>query len=123
MLEPSLLDVLKENEKISLDNNEIVSSIEEAIGFVKKHSRENIFSQLNNIDDLTIKEKSRIELAEIYIPLLARFKDGEIMDLLKTDSDNIKKEKKEKGIMCLGLLVRRFAKKKVLCNGNITISF
>mgnify|MGYP003627394906 FL=1 len=99
MLEPSLLDVLKENEKISLDNNEIVSSIEEAIGFVKKHSRENIFSQLNNIDDLTIKEKSRIELAEIYIPLLARFKDGEIMDLLKTDSDNIKKEKKEKGIM------------------------
>ena len=97
MLSPSLLDVLKENEKVSLDDSSMVVAIEEAVGFVEEQSNMNVFEQLRTKENLTQKEESTIDLAEVYIPALARFKPGEIMEYLHEDAQKIRNDKRERG--------------------------
>ena len=76
MLSPSLLDVLKENEKVNLDDSSMVVAIEDAIGFVEEQSNMNVFEQLRMKENITEEEKASIELAEVYLPILARFQPG-----------------------------------------------
>ena len=90
MLTPSLMDVLKENEKVRLDDSTVAVSIKDAIGFIKEQNNINIFDQLRMKENLTEKEKSSIELAEIYLPVFARFEPGEIMKYLNEDIQKIK---------------------------------
>tara|TARA_R100000656_G_scaffold11151_1_gene11841 strand:- start:1356 stop:1655 length:300 start_codon:yes stop_codon:yes gene_type:complete len=99
MFNTSLLDVLKENEKVRLEDSSIVVSIEDALGFVEKQGNINIFEQLRSKENLTQKEQSTIDLAEIYLPALARFKPGEIMEYLHADAQDIRDNKMKKGLL------------------------
>lgn len=91
------MDVLKENEKVSLDDSSMVVAIEEAVGFVEEQSNMNVFEQLRTKENLTQKEESSIDLAEVYLPVLARFKPGEIMEYLNEDTQKIRNDKRERG--------------------------
>jgi len=91
------MDVLKENEKVSLDDSSMVVAIEEAVGFVKEQSNMNVFEQLRTKENLTQKEQSSIDLAEVYLPALARFKPGEIMEYLHEDAQKIRNDKRKRG--------------------------
>jgi hypothetical protein len=97
MLNSSLMDVLKENEKVSLDDSSMAVAIEDAVGFVKEQSNMNVFEQLRTKENLTQKEQSSIDLAEVYLPALARFKPGEIMEYLHEDAQKIRNDKRERG--------------------------
>jgi len=97
MLSPSLLDVLKENEKVNLDDSSMVVAIEDAIGFVEEQSNMNVFEQLRMKENITEEEKASIELAEVYLPILARFQPGEIMEYLDSDAKDIRDNKMERG--------------------------
>ena len=97
MFNSSLMDVLKENEKVSLDDSSMVVAIEEAVGFVEEQSNMNVFEQLRTKENLTQKEQSSIDLAEVYLPALARFKPGEIMEYLHEDAQKIRNDKRERG--------------------------
>tara|TARA_R110000824_G_scaffold71595_2_gene183019 strand:+ start:1879 stop:2172 length:294 start_codon:yes stop_codon:yes gene_type:complete len=97
MLSPSLLDVLKENEKVNLDDSSMAVAIEDAVGFVKEQSNMNVFEQLRTKENLTQKEESTIDLAEVYIPALARFKPGEIIEYLQEDAQKIRDDKRKRG--------------------------
>ena len=99
MFNTSLLDVLKENEKVRLEDSSIIVSIEDALGFVEKQGNINIFEQLRSKENLTQKEQSTIDLAEIYLPALARFKPGEIMEYLHADAQDIRDNKMKKGLL------------------------
>tara|TARA_R100001530_G_scaffold34788_1_gene27207 strand:+ start:679 stop:978 length:300 start_codon:yes stop_codon:yes gene_type:complete len=99
MFNTSLLDVLKENEKVRLEDSSIIVSIEDALGFVEKQGNINIFEQLRSKENLTQKEQSTIDLAEIYLPALARFKPGEIMEYLHADAQAIRNNKMKKGLL------------------------
>ena len=98
MFNPSLLDVLKENEKITLDDSDITDDIKDAVGFIDKHSGVNVFQQLRSKENLTEKESSTLDLAEVYLPALARFKPGEIMEYITKDAREIREYKKKRGI-------------------------
>jgi len=91
------MDVLKENEKVSLDDSSMVVAIEEAVGFVEEQSNMNVFEQLRTKENLTQKEESSIDLAEVYLPVLARFKPGEIMEYLHEDTQKIRNDKRKRG--------------------------
>ena len=97
MLNSSLMDVLKENEKVSLGDSSMAVAIEDAVGFVKEQSNMNVFEQLRTKENLTQKEQSSIDLAEVYLPALARFKPGEIMEYLHEDAQKIRNDKRERG--------------------------
>ena len=97
MFNSSLMDVLKENEKVSLDDSSMVVAIEEAVGFVEEQSNMNVFEQLRTKENLTQKEESSIDLAEVYLPVLARFKPGEIMEYLHEDAQKIRNDKRKRG--------------------------
>tara|TARA_R110002153_G_scaffold165752_1_gene318265 strand:+ start:2094 stop:2387 length:294 start_codon:yes stop_codon:yes gene_type:complete len=97
MLNSSLMDVLKENEKVSLDDSSMAVAIEDAVGFVKEQSNMNVFEQLRTKENLTQKEQSSIDLAEVFLPALARFKPGEIMEYLHEDAQKIRNDKRERG--------------------------
>tara|TARA_R110000824_G_scaffold77518_2_gene196001 strand:+ start:251 stop:550 length:300 start_codon:yes stop_codon:yes gene_type:complete len=99
MFNTSLRDVLKENEKVTLDDSPIVDSIEDALGFIKENDNTNSFAQLRMKKNITDKEKSIIDLAEIFIPALARFKPGEIMEYLYSDAEDIRNNKAQRGSM------------------------
>ena len=99
MFNTSLLDVLKENEKVQLDDSTMVVAIEEAIGFTKHHNNINIFERLKSSPDLTQKQLANIELAEIFMPALARFKPGEVMDYLHADAKAIRDNKEKEGLL------------------------
>ena len=98
MLSPSLLDVLKENEKASLDDSSMVVAITDAVGFIEEHGNKNIFQKLRMQENLTQKEQSTLEIAEIYLPALARFQPGEIMEYLHADAEDIRENKMKKGL-------------------------
>ena len=98
MFNTSLRDVLKENEKVTLDDSPIVDSIEDALGFIKENGNTDAFAQLRMKKDITDKEKSTIDLAEVFLPALARFKPGEIMEYLTNDAREIREYKKKKGL-------------------------
>ena len=98
MLTPSLIDVLKENEKINLEDSSMVVAIEDVVGFVEEHGNKNIFQKLRMQENLTQKEQSTLELAEIYLPALARFLPGEIMEYLHADAQDIRENKMKKGL-------------------------
>jgi len=98
MLTPSLIDVLKENEKINLEDSSMVVAIEDVVGFVEEHGNKNIFQKLRMQENLTQKEQSTLELAEIYLPALARFQPGEIMEYLLADAQDIRENKMKKGL-------------------------
>ena len=98
MLTPSLIDVLKENEKINLEDSSMVVAIEDVVGFVEEHGNKNIFQKLRMQENLTQKEQSTLELAEIYLPALARFQPGEIMEYLHADAQDIRENKMKKGL-------------------------
>ena len=98
MFNPSLLDVLKENEKITLDDSDITDDIKDAVGFIDKQSGVNVFQQLRRKENLTEKESSTLDLAEVFLPALARFKPGEIMEYLHNDAREIRDFKKKKGL-------------------------
>jgi hypothetical protein len=97
MLSSSLIDVLKENEKVNLDDSSMVVAIEDAVGFVEEQSNMNVFEQLRTKENLTQKEQSSIDLAEVYLPALARFKPGEIMEYLHADAQQIRNDKRKRG--------------------------
>jgi hypothetical protein len=97
MFNSSLMDVLKENEKVSLDGSSMVVAIEDAVGFVEEQSNMNVFEQLRTKENLTQKEQSSIDLAEVYLPALARFKPGEIMEYLHEDAQKIRNDKRKRG--------------------------
>ena len=97
MFNSSLMDVLKENEKVSLDDSSMVVAIEDAVGFVQEQSNMNVFEQLRTKENLTQKEESSIDLAEVYLPALARFKPGEIMEYLHEDAQKIRNDKRKRG--------------------------
>ena len=97
MFNTSLRDVLKENEKVTLDDSPIVDSIEDALGFIKENGNTDAFAQLRMKKDITDKEKSTIDLAEVFLPALARFKPGEIMEYLHSDSEDIRNNKEQRG--------------------------
>ena len=59
------MDVLKENEKVSLDDSSMIVAIEDAVGFVEEQSNMNVFEQLRTKENLTQKEQSSIDLAEV----------------------------------------------------------
>tara|TARA_R100000963_G_C4623275_1_gene90190 strand:+ start:682 stop:981 length:300 start_codon:yes stop_codon:yes gene_type:complete len=99
MFNTSLLDVLKENEKVKLEDSSMIVSIEDALGFAEKQNNINIFEQLRSKENLTQKEQSTIDLAEIYLPALARFKPGEIMEYLHADAQDIRDNKMKKGLL------------------------
>ena len=98
MLSPSLLDVLKENEKVSLDDSSMLVAITDAVGFIEEHGNKNIFQKLRMQENLTQKEQSTLEIAEIYLPALARFQPGEIMEYLHADAEDIRENKMKKGL-------------------------
>ena len=98
MLTPSLIDVLKENEKINLEDSSMVVAIEDVVGFVEEHGNKNIFQKLRMQENLTQKEQSTLEIAEIYLPALARFQPGEIMEYLLADAQDIRENKMKKGL-------------------------
>jgi len=98
MLSPSLLDVLKENEKVNLDDSSMVVAITDAVGFIEEHGNKNIFQKLRMQENLTQKEQSTLEIAEIYLPALARFQPGEIMEYLHADAEDIRENKMKKGL-------------------------
>jgi len=98
MLSSSLIDVLKENEKINLEDSSMVVAIEDVVGFVEEHGNKNIFQKLRMQENLTQKEQSTLELAEIYLPALARFQPGEIMEYLLADAQDIRENKMKKGL-------------------------
>ena len=98
MFNPSLLDVLKENEKITLDDSDITDDIKDAVGFIDERSSMNVFQQLRSKENLTEKESSTLDLAEVYLPALARFKPGEIMEYITKDAREIREYKKKRGI-------------------------
>jgi len=98
MLSPSLLDVLKENEKVSLDDSSMVVAITDAVGFIEEHGNKNIFQKLRMQENLTQKEQSTLEIPEIYLPALARFQPGEIMEYLHADAEDIRENKMKKGL-------------------------
>ena len=98
MFNPSLLDVLKENEKITLDDSDITDDIKDAVGFIDKQSGVNVFQQLRSKENLTEKESSTLDLAEVFLPALARFKPGEIMEYFHNDAREIRDFKKKKGL-------------------------
>lgn len=97
MFNTSLRDVLKENEKATLDDSPIVDSIEDALGFIKENGNTDAFAQLRMKKDITDKEKSTIDLAEVFLPALARFKPGEIMEYLHSDAEDIRNNKEQRG--------------------------
>ena len=97
MLNSSLMDVLKENEKVSLDDSSMAVAIEDTVGFVQEQSNMNVFEQLRTKENLTQKEQSSIDLAEVFLPALARFKPGEIMEYLHEDAQKIRNDKRERG--------------------------
>ena len=97
MLNSSLMDVLKENEKVSLDDSSMAVAIEDTVGFVQEQSNMNVFEQLRTKENLTQKEESSIDLAEVYLPALARFKPGEIMEYLHEDAQKIRNDKRKRG--------------------------
>jgi len=97
MLNSSLIDVLKENEKVRLDDSSMVVAIEDAVGFVEEQSNMNVFEQLRMKENLTQRERSSIELAEVYLPVLARFKSGEIMEYIDADAKDIRNNKMKRG--------------------------
>tara|TARA_R110002051_G_scaffold82848_1_gene147308 strand:- start:1133 stop:1426 length:294 start_codon:yes stop_codon:yes gene_type:complete len=97
MFNSSLMDVLKENEKVSLDDSSMIVAIEDAVGFVEEQSNMNVFEQLRTKENLTQKEQSSIDLAEVYLPALARFKPGEIMEYLHEDAQKIRNDKRKRG--------------------------
>ena len=97
MLNSSLMDVLKENEKVSLGDSSMAVAIEDAVGFVEEQSNMNVFEQLRTKENLTQKEESSIDLAEVYLPALARFKPGEIMEYLHEDAQKIRNDKRKRG--------------------------
>lgn len=99
MLNSSLIDVLKENEKVRLDDSSMVVAIEDAVGFVEEQSNMNVFEQLRMKENLTERERASIELAEIYLPVLARFQPGEIMEYLDRDTQEIRNNKIKRGPM------------------------
>jgi hypothetical protein len=94
-----LRDILKENEKVRLDDSPIVDDIEDALGFIKEKGNTNTFKQLRMKKNLTDKEKSSIDLAEVFLPALARFKPGEIMEYLYADAEDIRNNKAQRGNM------------------------
>ena len=98
MFNSSLIDVLKENEKVRLDDSSMVVAIEDAVGFVEEHGNKNIFQKLRMQENLTQKEQSTLEIAEIYLPALARFQPGEIMEYLHADAQDIRENKMKKGL-------------------------
>ena len=97
MFNTSLRDVLKENEKVTLDDSPIVDSIEDALGFIKENGNTDAFAQLRMKKDITDKEKSTIDLAEVFLPALARFKPAEIMEYLHSDAEDIRNNKEQRG--------------------------
>jgi hypothetical protein len=98
MFTPSLLDVLKENEKITSDDSDIIDDIKDAVGFIGKQDGVNVFQQLRSKENLTENESSTLDLAEVFLPALARFKPGEVMDMLHNDAKKIRDDKKKKGL-------------------------
>ena len=98
MFNTSLLDVLKENEKVQLDDSTMAVAIDEAIGFTQHYNNTNVFKRLKSAPNLTQKQQANIDLAEIYLPALARFKPGEIMEYLHADAKDIREEKEKKGL-------------------------
>ena len=98
MLTTSLLDVLKENEKITLDDSGIIDDIKDAVGFIGKQDGVNVFQQLRSKENLTENESSTLDLAEVFLPALARFKPGEVMEYIHNDAKKIRDDKKKKGL-------------------------
>ena len=98
MITPSLIDVLKENEKLPIENFPTMVSIEKIAGFIKQQDSENIFKKLREEGNLSQREQASLDLAEVYLPALSRFKPGEIEEYFKQDIESIRQDKMERGL-------------------------
>ena len=98
MINPSLTDILKEKQKVNVGEYPTAVAIKNISGFLVKNKGMQTFEDLKNMEGLTQEEYADIELAEIYLPLLARFKEGELDTLFKEDIKDILANKKKKGL-------------------------
>jgi len=98
MITPSLMDVLKENEKLPVESSDTMVSIENILGFVEHQDSKNIFNHLREKENLSQTQLASLDMAEIYLPALIRFKPGEIEEYLKKDVEDIRKNKMKRGL-------------------------
>jgi len=98
MINPSLLDVLKENEKVDTDTYASIIAIKNMQGFLSANKVGVPFRELRKNENLSQEQVAELELAEIFIPALARFQKEELDILFEEDIKDIKKNKKEKGL-------------------------
>jgi septum formation inhibitor MinC len=98
MINPSLLNVLKENEKINTDEYASIVAIKNMQGFISANKTGIPFRELRKNENLSQEQVAELELAEIFIPALSRFQPEELDSLFEEDIKDIKKNKKEKGL-------------------------
>ena len=98
MITPSLMDVLKENEKLPVESSSTMISIENVLGFVDQQGIGNIFNHLRENENISQTQRASLDIAEVYLPALTRFKPGEIDAYLKKDVEYIRKNKMERGL-------------------------
>jgi len=98
MINPSLLDVLKENEKVDMEQYSAIVAIQNMEGFLSKNKKSLSLKELRKKGNLSQEQYAELELAEIFIPALSRFQPEELDSLFEEDIKDIKKNKKEKGL-------------------------
>jgi hypothetical protein len=98
MINPSLLDVLKENEKVNMEQYSAIVAIQNMEGFLSKNKKGLSLKELRKKGNLSQEQVAELELAEIYLPAISRFQPGELDILFEEDIKDIKKNKKEKGL-------------------------
>jgi|TARA_Y100000310_G_scaffold248989_1_gene254979 uncharacterized protein YqeY len=96
MLNPSLIDVLKENEKVEIEEYPSASMI---MGFIDRPQEVNIIERIENDPDATQKEKQQLEILKVYLPAIARFKEGELQELFERDIEDIVRDKEQRGTL------------------------
>ena len=98
MLNPSLLDILRKNQKVDIEEFPSAVAIKTMIGFIKRNNTINPFEEIKNNPNSTREDIANAELAEVYLPALLRFKEGEIMEIFAKDIESILEYKEKKGL-------------------------
>jgi|TARA_R100001530_G_C4296541_1_gene149381 hypothetical protein len=99
MLNPSLLNVLKENQKIHTEEHPTAFAVEGMSGFINRTEKAKILQEIANNPNATQEERAELELVQVYLPALSRFKEGELPELFEADIKHLLEEKEKKGIL------------------------
>ena len=66
MLDPSLLDVLKENQKIHTEEHPTAFAVEGMSGFINRTEKAKILQEIANNPNATQEERAELELVQEY---------------------------------------------------------